>query len=59
MSVYVCLCPPFVEIVAEVAERHTAASPFHVIIDAQNRYAVRAGSAAQAEHFTDVRTTPQ
>ena len=59
MSVYVCLCPPFVEIVAKVAERHTPASPFHVTTGAQNSYAVRAGPAAQAEHFTDVRTTPQ
>ncbi len=51
--------PLFVEIVAKVAERHVTASTFHVTIGAQNRYAVRAGNAAQAEYFTDVRTTPQ
>ena len=47
MPVHASLCPPFVEIVAKVAERHAPASPFHVTKAVQNRYAVRAGTAAK------------
>ncbi len=43
MPVYTCLWPPFVGIVAKVAERHKAASPSHVTKWAQISYAVRAG----------------
>ena len=57
MSVYAWLCPPFVEILAKMDERHSPASPLHVTIEAQIRYAVRAGTAAQAEYFINVRTT--
>ena len=59
MSVYAWLCPPFVEILAKMDERHSPASPLHVTIEAQIRYAVRAGTAAQAEYFNDVRSMPQ
>ncbi len=59
MSVFGWLCPPFVGIVRKVAERHKAASPSHVTMWAQISYAVRAGPAAQAEYFNDVRTTPE
>ncbi len=59
MPEYTCLWPPFVGIVAKVAERHKAASPSHVAMWAQISYAVRAGSAVQAELFNDVRTAPE
>ena len=59
IPVYPCRCPPFVGIVAKVAERHKAASPFHVTTKAQISYPARAETAGQAEYFTDVRSTPQ
>ena len=56
IPVYACRCPPFVGIVAKVAERQKTASPIHVTILAQIGYAAPAGTAAQAEYFTN---TPQ
>ena len=59
IPVYACRCPPFVRIVAKVAERQKTASPIHVTKLAQIGYAAPAGTAAQAEYFISVRTTLQ
>ena len=58
----VCICllvPAFRRNCGESGRAAHTGISFHVTTGAQNSYAVRAGPAAQAEHFTDVRTTPQ
>ncbi len=52
MPVYTCLWPPFVGIVAKVAERHKAASPSHVTKWAQISYAVRAGPGRSSTNIS-------